>query len=84
MCEGTGNTISLTANVTGGGGTNTFNWSNASTAQTVGVVQTDEYYVEVTDQYTCVGKDTIDIYFQAAPQLVVDLREQDHYIQVLQ
>jgi len=72
MCEGTGNTISLTANVTGGGGTNTFNWSNASTAQTVGVVQTDNYYVEVTDQYTCVGKDTIDIYFQSAPQLVVE------------
>lgn len=72
MCEGTGNTISLTANVTGGGGTNSFNWSNASTAQTVGVAQTDEYFVEVTDQYTCVGKDTIDIYFQSAPQLVVE------------
>ena len=69
MCEGTGNTINLTAGVTGGGGTNTYSWSNASTAATVGVALTD-YYVEVEDQYTCVGKDTIGIYFQAAPQLV--------------
>ncbi len=72
MCSGTGNTISLTANVSGGGGTNSFLWNNASTAQTVGVAQSDEYVIEVTDQYTCVGKDTIDIYFQSAPQLVVE------------
>ena len=72
MCEGIGNTINLTANVTGCGGTNTFSWSNASTAQTVGVAQTDDYIVEVTDQYTCVGKDTMSIYFQSAPQLVVE------------
>lgn len=72
MCSGTGNTISLTANVTGGGGTNSFAWSNASTAQTVGVAQNDEYYVEVTDQYTCVGRDTVDIYFQQAPQLIIE------------
>ena len=70
MC--TGGTISLTANVTGGGGTNSYAWSNASTAQTVGVAQSDEYYVEVTDQYTCVGRDTVDIYFQSAPQLVIE------------
>ena len=55
-----------------GGGTNTFSWSNASTAQTVGVAQTGDYIVEVTDQYTCVGKDTMSIYFQAAPQLVLE------------
>ena len=71
MCEGTGNVINLTANVTGGGGTNTFSWSNASTAQTVGVAQTGDYIIEVTDNNTCVGKDTMSIYFQAAPQLVV-------------
>ena len=70
MCEGTGNTINLTANVTGGGGTNTFSWSNASTAQTVGVAQTGDYIIEVTDNNTCVGKDTMSIYFQSAPQLV--------------
>ncbi|MDG1903797.1 MAG: C-type lectin domain-containing protein, partial [Schleiferiaceae bacterium] len=64
--------INLTANVTGGGGTNTFSWSNASTAQTVGVAQTGDYIIEVTDNNTCVGKDTIDIYFQTAPQLVVN------------
>ena len=72
MCEGTGNTINLTANVTGGGGTNTFSWSNASTAQTVGVAQTGDYIIEVTDNNTCVGKDTMSIYFQAAPQLVLE------------
>ena len=71
MCEGTGNTINLTANVTGGGGTNTFSWSNASTAQTVGVAQTGDYIIEVTDNNTCVGKDTMSIYFQTAPQLVL-------------
>jgi hypothetical protein len=60
----------LTANVTGGGGTNTFSWSNASTAQTVGVAQTGDYIIEVTDNNTCVGKDTMSIYFQTAPQLV--------------
>ena len=70
MCEGTGNVINLTANVTGGGGTNTFSWSNASTAQTVGVAQTGDYIIEVTDNNTCVGKDTMSIYFQSAPQLV--------------
>jgi hypothetical protein len=70
MCEGTGNTINLTANVTGGGGTNTFSWSNASTAQTVGVAQTGDYIIEVTDNNTCAGKDTMSIYFQTAPQLV--------------
>ena len=72
MCSGTGNTINLTANVTGGGGTNSFTWSNASAAATVTVATTANYYVEVEDQYTCVGKDTIDIYFQAAPQLVIE------------
>ena len=69
MCEGTGNTINLTAGVTGGGGTNTYSWSNASTAATVGVALTDSYVLEVTDQFTCVGKDTLDVYFQAAPQI---------------
>ena len=71
MCSNVGNTIDLTANVTGGGGTNTFLWSNASSATTVGVAQSGGYTIEVTDQNTCVGKDTIDIYFQAAPQLVL-------------
>ena len=71
MCEGTGNTINLTANVTGGGGTNAFSWSNASTAQTVGVAQTDEYHVEVIDQNTCIGRDTIEIIFQSEPQVYV-------------
>ena len=71
MCEGTGNTINLTANVTGGGGTNAFSWSNASTAQTVGVAQTDDYYVEVIDQNTCIGRDTIEIIFQSEPQVYV-------------
>lgn len=79
MCSGTGNTISLTANVTGGGGTNSFAWSNASTAQTVGVAQSDEYYVEVTDQYSCVGRDTVDIYFQSSPILVQEDFGESHY-----
>ena len=45
--------------LTGGGGTNSFTWSNASTAATVTVATTANYYVEVEDQYTCVGKDTV-------------------------
>ncbi len=47
MCEGTGNTISLTAGVTGGGGTNTYSWSNASSAATIGVALTESYTVEL-------------------------------------
>ena len=73
MCEGTGNVINLTAGVTGGGGTNTFSWSNASTSATVGVALTDSYTVEVTDQYTCVGKDTLDVYFQSSPEIIKSL-----------
>ena len=72
MCLGIGNTIDLTADVTGGGGTNSYSWSNSSTAQTVGVAQTGSYEVEVSDQFGCIGRDTIDIYFQDAPQLIIE------------
>ena len=71
MCSGVGNTIDLTANVVGGGGTNSYAWSNSSTAQTVGIAQTGSYEIEVSDQYGCVGRDTMDITFQVAPQVYV-------------
>ena len=36
----------------------------------MGVAQTGDYIIEVTDNNTCVGKDTMSVYFQTAPQLV--------------
>lgn len=71
MCSGSGNTISLTATVTGGGGTNSYTWSNASTAQTIGVAQSGEYTLEVEDQFGCKGQTSQSISFQSAPQVYV-------------
>ena len=63
VCDGT--TVNLDAQNSG----NTFEWSTGETSQTINVTEENEYWVAVTNQFTCTTYDTIDVVFNPLPDL---------------
>jgi hypothetical protein len=60
-----GSTIVLDAGLPG----STYVWSTTATTQTIGVTATGTYSVEVTDTFGCPGTDTVDVTFNALPNV---------------
>ena len=69
----TGSSIDLSVSATStAASTFTYEWSTLATTNEVNVDESGDYYVKVTDNLTCVNRDTVSIYFQEEPLMVLE------------
>lgn len=63
----------------------TYLWSTGETSQTIDVLTTNQYFVQVTDQNGCIGSDTINatVATSVLPQLGADVTECDGIVTTL-
>ena len=68
-----GSSIDLAVSATSISATSyTYKWSTQETTNEINADESGDYYVQVTDNLTCVKSDTVNIYFQDAPVVVIE------------